>query len=256
VFWCPINGVATSGSTYPRSELREQVSPGDNTVNWRVGDFAVSSLDVTLNVNQIPPNTGDIGIGQIHEYGGSDKPFVLLHYTNGLIHAKVLTQECDGTCGAPYDDLVFSSVPLDAGFSYTLKTTSDGNLHVVVNGAEQTMAIDSSWLSAGLYFKAGTYCLDNGSSSVQGCQASFYALSVMHGSPVDGGGMSDGGGSPDSGSADGGGSSDSGGADGGVVPDGGEASTGCGCSGTAAGAAWTLPALLLPVGRYRARKRH
>src|SRR5664280_1045336 len=34
VFWCQVTGATTSGSDYPRSELRELLNPDDNSVNW------------------------------------------------------------------------------------------------------------------------------------------------------------------------------------------------------------------------------
>src|SRR5437867_13232120 len=34
VFWAPVTGATTSGSTYPRSELREMINPGSSSVNW------------------------------------------------------------------------------------------------------------------------------------------------------------------------------------------------------------------------------
>src|SRR5215211_5122437 len=33
-FWAPVTGATTSGSSYPRSELREQISPPSNSSNW------------------------------------------------------------------------------------------------------------------------------------------------------------------------------------------------------------------------------
>src|SRR5689334_23501229 len=33
VFWCPVTGGTTSGSSYPRSELRELINPSDDNVN-------------------------------------------------------------------------------------------------------------------------------------------------------------------------------------------------------------------------------
>src|SRR5215510_10953614 len=34
VFWAFVTGATTSGSSYPRSELREQISSGSNNSNW------------------------------------------------------------------------------------------------------------------------------------------------------------------------------------------------------------------------------
>src|SRR5206468_4514274 len=34
LFWCPVDGATTSGSSYPRSELREMLNPSSTSVNW------------------------------------------------------------------------------------------------------------------------------------------------------------------------------------------------------------------------------
>ncbi len=33
-FWCPVNGGTTSGSSYPRSELRELLNTNNDNINW------------------------------------------------------------------------------------------------------------------------------------------------------------------------------------------------------------------------------
>ena len=60
-FWAPINGAHTSGSSYPRSELRDLI------------DFNYSGthiLSVNMTVYEVPPN-GKITIGQAHFDGVS-----------------------------------------------------------------------------------------------------------------------------------------------------------------------------------------
>ena len=66
VFWCPVTGVTTSGSSYPRSELRE-TKPDGTLYNWNVSD-GTATLNATLAVNEVP-STGKVVVGQIHDNG-------------------------------------------------------------------------------------------------------------------------------------------------------------------------------------------
>jgi hypothetical protein len=85
-FWCPINGAHTSGSGFPRSELRE-------LFNFTTQGTHV--LAVTMRVDEIPPS-GSITIGQAHLDGlsGACSIFCELEWTNGEIVSHVRTQTC------------------------------------------------------------------------------------------------------------------------------------------------------------------
>jgi Alginate lyase len=179
VFWSPSIGVTTGSSSFTRSELREQMTAGDNNANWLATDFSENSLRATLAVNQASPGSGDIGVGQIHEKDGANKPYVLLSFTNGTLHAKVRTVEDVDT----YEDINLGSVELDTSFSYEMKMTSDGTLSLTVNDVTETRTIDPSWMSVPLYFKAGAYCIDKSPGSpsdTDGCKASFSSLERSH----------------------------------------------------------------------------
>jgi hypothetical protein len=60
IFWAPVNGGTTSGSSYPRSELRELINPEDDNTNW-IGD-GTHTLDAQVKVLQVP-STGKVIIG-------------------------------------------------------------------------------------------------------------------------------------------------------------------------------------------------
>src|SRR2546423_4363457 len=60
IFWCPVTGATTSGSTYPRSELREMLNPNDATVNWLANGTHI--LRGQCKVTQ-QPSAGAIIIG-------------------------------------------------------------------------------------------------------------------------------------------------------------------------------------------------
>jgi hypothetical protein len=62
VFWVPDNGARTSGSDHPRSELREQLVPGNNNTNWTV--YGTHILTAQCKVLQVPSDTRKVCIGQ------------------------------------------------------------------------------------------------------------------------------------------------------------------------------------------------
>jgi len=83
-FWCPTDGATTTpgtGSDHPRTELHE------NRL-WTVAQKG--KLQATLIINQYPPDTPSITIGQIHGGGTwGSVPFVLLHIKSGTLYATV-----------------------------------------------------------------------------------------------------------------------------------------------------------------------
>ena len=82
VFWAPVNGATTSGSSYPRSELREQIVPGDNYSNW--SGYGTHVLSAQCKVTQVP-SVGKVIIGQIHSYSRKARPLVKLQFFKGRI---------------------------------------------------------------------------------------------------------------------------------------------------------------------------
>lgn len=75
-FWAPVSGAVTSGSHYPRSELREMRDPGDDNANWTTAGH--SALKAKCLVRQVPTSTGKVVVGQIH--GFQARPLVKLVY--------------------------------------------------------------------------------------------------------------------------------------------------------------------------------
>lgn len=161
VFSAPTEGATTSGSHYPRSELREMTSSYTNAA-WTVEQGG--TLAATLLVNEVPTKSdgtkGRIIVGQIH--GPSDE-LCRLYYENGNIYfhddkagsSQVETkfQLKDSTGAMP-------QIPLNAKFDYTIRATRT-MLTVTVNYAGKTYTandpISAFWPGKGLYFKAGVY---------------------------------------------------------------------------------------------------
>jgi hypothetical protein len=175
VFWCPVTGGTTSGSSYPRSELREMLNPTSSTVNWT--GHGTHTLDAQCRVLKIP-STGKVIIGQIHGYTGNAYPLIKLQYYNGLVDALVKHSPNNSTDTHYY----FMNVGLSNLITYQIKVT-DGLLSMTVNGSNRAVNIfqtDPDWANQTMYYKAGNYCQDNSGTSTEGALVSFEQLSTSH----------------------------------------------------------------------------
>ncbi|HMP81364.1 MAG TPA: polysaccharide lyase family 7 protein [Verrucomicrobiota bacterium] len=174
-FWSPVTGATTPGSSYPRSELREQIVPGNNDINWL--PYGVHTLTAQCRVTQVP-STAKVIIGQIHCKTGNARPLLKLQYNNGVIEALVKTNSNFN----PDYKFIFQNVGLGNLITYQIRQ-ENGLLTTTVNGSNQTInvfATDPDWATNGFYFKAGSYCQDNAGPTNEGSRVAFYALNRSH----------------------------------------------------------------------------
>jgi hypothetical protein len=173
VFWAPVNGGTTSGSTYPRSELRELVSGVDHStaINWTV--LGTHVMTAQCRVLQVP-STGKVIIGQIH---GGSTPLCKIYYNSGTLYTRVHTQPTGGT----ENQYEFGTSGLNVPINYELRV-EDGVLTMTINGTTHVFdfVTGSNWGGSEFYFKAGSYCQDNTGTSEEGARVAFYALNVTH----------------------------------------------------------------------------
>src|SRR6185503_2715159 len=163
VFWAPVTGGTTPNSTYPRSELREQINPPDNTINWPPSGTHI--MDAQCKVTVLP-STGKVIIGQIHSYLGEARPLLKFVYDNGVIDAQLKRSPTADT-DVHY---TFSSVAFNTLITYRILYV-DGLLTMTINGVTRTanvFANDPEWADQEHYFKAGSYVQDNSGSSTEG----------------------------------------------------------------------------------------
>lgn len=168
-FRAPVNGVTTSGSKYPRSELREMTNNGTSNASW-----SSTSGTHTLIVNEafvrLPADKPHVVGAQIHDSSDDVSVFRLegssLYVTNGdTTHHKLVTSNY--TLGTRYE----------AKF-----VVSGGQIKAYYNGVLQT-TISKSF--SGGYFKAGGYTQANCTNSSP-CSTSnygevhIYGLTVQH----------------------------------------------------------------------------
>lgn len=179
IFWAPVTGATTSGSSYPRSELREQIIPPLNSSNWV--PFGVHLLSAQCRVTQVP-TTGKVIIGQIHCYTGNARPLLKLQDNNGVIEALVKTNSNFD----PDYKFFFQNVGLSNLVNYQIRM-ENGLLTTTVNGSNRAINVfltDPDWATNGLYFKAGSYCQDNAGTTNEGGRIAFYALARSHGPSI------------------------------------------------------------------------
>lgn len=190
IFWCPVDGVTTAHTHYPRCELREQIhGPADDNATWRMGDFGRSELDATCVVERVGPDTGRVIVGQIHAV---DFPLLKLVYAwnrrlgTGQLIAQI--NRDDPFHDHPSDYPLALDVPLGQPFSYVIRVVARpgrAEVSVTIPGAVPASCHvdESAWLAhprKGLYFKAGDYCNDRGASATEGALVGFSALRAVH----------------------------------------------------------------------------
>jgi hypothetical protein len=180
VFWCPDDGATTSGSTHPRSELREQLNPGDNSVNWT--PYGIHTMTATCVVSNVPSDTLKVCIGQIHENAGAGVPMLMIMFYNNTIYADYWPDGNNNTSST----WSYGSFALGSTINYQM-VVSNGLLSLAINGKTNSFNLFTSganWQSAAnaVYFKAGAYSQTTNKCkcSTDGAKVAFYALSHSH----------------------------------------------------------------------------
>jgi Alginate lyase/RTX calcium-binding nonapeptide repeat (4 copies) len=182
VFYAPVNGATTKGSSYARSELREMDGGEKAAWNLSKGGFMSATLEVDA-----APNRDGIGgrlvVGQIH---GQDDELVRLYWENGTVYF-VNDQAGSGNSETKFtlkdSGGATPDVSLNERFSYTINAKgSTLEVDVYADGKvyESSTKINSVWQSDTFYFKAGSYLGANEGNGSGAGQASFYALDVNH----------------------------------------------------------------------------
>jgi len=216
VFQCPNLGDTTSGSSFPRSELREMLrgtntrikTHGVNKNNWVLSTASNTAQNnaggvdgemfATLSVDRVSTTgssskVGRVIVGQIH--GKDDEP-IRLYYRKlpGNSKGSVYFASERWMGSDRYVELIGSrssnaadpenGIALGERWSYEI-IMSGRDLTVVIyreNGqiVSETVRIDSEYSGDWMYFKAGVYNQNNTGSSSDYVKATFYDLRVSH----------------------------------------------------------------------------
>ncbi len=176
VFWAPVTGATTSGSSNPRSELRELLYPPSTTTNWNC--YGLHTLDAQCKVLAVPSSLKVI-IGQIHSFLGPALPLVKIQYSSGKIEALVKTNANNDASDYKF---TYANVGLSNTITYQIKVLN-GLISIAVNGVTNSMNVfqtDPDWATNTQYFKAGSYCQDFTGASNEGSRVAFYSVSLFH----------------------------------------------------------------------------
>jgi hypothetical protein len=173
-FQANCNGVTTSGSLYPRSELREMTEGGLVEAAWSLAT-GTHTMVVTEAITHLPVKRPEVVAAQIHD---DLSPGVILELRlNGSV---LFVQGANGTNEGTLDP----SYAL--GTFYTAKfVVSGGQVQVYYNDltTPKFAFTPPPPTDAGTYFKAGCYTqsnLDAGDLATAYGQVIITALQVMH----------------------------------------------------------------------------
>ncbi len=183
VFVAPTNGATTSGSSYPRSELREM--NGSLLSFWNLARGG--TMTATLKADQVPilndGSDGRIIVGQIH---GEEEELIRLYYDNDTVYFM------NDQAGSNNQETKFTfknangqepDISIGEKFSYKIDAHSDTmKVDVFADGQifSSISKINAVWQSDTLYFKAGLYLGVNELNGSGSGKASFYGLDFGH----------------------------------------------------------------------------
>lgn len=165
VFRAPVGGVTTSGSDYPRSELREMTDGGKKEASWSAKS-GTHVMTITEAITALPPNKPEVVAGQIHD---EEDDIVMLR-----LSGKRLFVEADG------DDVGTLDPAYELGTAFTTQfMATRGRIQVSYNGLK-TVEIKRS--GKNYYFKAGCYTQSNSDKDDDDAygEVVIYSLLVQH----------------------------------------------------------------------------
>jgi uncharacterized OB-fold protein len=140
VFRANAGGATTSGSGYPRSELREMKKNGKDEADWS-NKSGVHTMTVVQAITATPKVKPEVAAGQIH---GEEDVVAMVR-----LEKNHLFVESDGEEVGDLDN----DYKLGTKFTLVMRATP-GGVTVTYNG-KKTVSIDE--VGGGNYFKAGCY---------------------------------------------------------------------------------------------------
>ena len=193
----------TANTKYSRSELREQMEPGNNNVNWTFADGAYMKGKIAMEsstknaegkyhrtiIMQIHGRLTNEQRDLIGQKDNNAPPILKIYWDNGKIRVKTKVLK---KLNATNDELLHEDAwDNDEGFNFEQRVdfnrfmlevkVSKGKMVIILNGTEYKVYENIHMERWGIfenYFKAGNYfqSRDPGSFS----KVRFYELSVSH----------------------------------------------------------------------------
>lgn len=184
-FFAPIQGATTKSTIYPRSELRELLSPPDPSINW--SSAGPAELVADLAVHQVPLANGKVTVGEIVGYNGENPDINVLtklvfeyNAENCAATLYTLTLPSPTASGSTASRQILTrTLNLGQRFSYSIRVDNK-TLYFTAGGATASEPITADWNAVGLYFRAGASLFANGTSLTDGARVTFYQLDVTH----------------------------------------------------------------------------
>ena len=187
VFKVPSNGTPTSGSTYPRVELRQMTGGA----NWILNDPTLHYMTAQCKVMAVAQGKPQTIIGQIHGSSTVNPSEMIKLRWNGYLAKQCFVEARFKTNDAnmsEYGVTLATGLSLGDLITYTI-TMQNGTINCTVNGTtcSQTYTAAVWTLNDAYYFKAGNYLQYNPNSvtppdpTVYYGQNQFYKLSFMNG---------------------------------------------------------------------------
>ena len=166
VFTAHCGGATTSGSGYPRSELREMTSGGSANASWSTTS-GTHTMEIRQAITHLPVAKPHVVTGQIHD--ASDDVIVF------RLEGSTLFVDENGERGP----VLTSNYQLGTVFT-TKFVARNGGVEIYYNGQYiYTYSVSTS----GCYFKAGCYTQSNterGDSASAYGQVVIYNLTITH----------------------------------------------------------------------------
>ena len=148
VFRAPAGGYTTSGSSYPRSELREMTPDGRELASWST-DEGTHTLLIEQTITSKPVVKPHVVAGQIHD---ADDDVVMIR-----LEGERLFVERGGDEAGLLDANYVLGTPM------TVKLVARGGRIQVFYNDLTTPKVDLPVSASGCYFKAGAYTQSNAS---------------------------------------------------------------------------------------------
>jgi Domain of unknown function (DUF4082)/Alginate lyase len=173
VFRANAGGATTSGSGYPRSELREMTGNGVQEASWSTYS-GVNTMTVREASTHLPVAKPQVVTAQIHDSSNDIIEVVADGTRSSSPGTYSICVRYNGTTQSPCLDSDYT-----AGTIYTLTlVASGGQIAVSYNGVQKLVFSNRT---SGCYFKAGAYTQSNTST---GDQASAYGEVIIYGLTV------------------------------------------------------------------------
>ncbi|MCA9661336.1 MAG: polysaccharide lyase family 7 protein, partial [Myxococcales bacterium] len=167
-FRAHVGGATTSGSGYPRSELREMRAGGAEKAAWSTTEGA-HTMTITQAITRLPEVKPHVVAGQIHD--ASDDVIMI------RLEGSRLFVEGDG------DELGDLDPDYALGTEFTVRIHAEGGMIDVYYDDLDAPAVSVAADASGCYFKAGVYTQSNpdkGDSPDAYGEVEVTALTVVH----------------------------------------------------------------------------